>query len=91
MKFEIEIIDRDLEDRATIIEMRSLIEERIQKLSEFSKNNLPNQINFLRGALENIENGWLKWQRERALNKLSEVLNVDRKRFGDREWHDDNY
>lgn len=91
MKFEFEINDKDLEDRNFIIGMRVIIEEEIEKLSEFSRNNLPNEINHLRSALENVENGWLKWQRVRALNKLSEVLNVDRNRFGDREWHDDSY
>lgn len=91
MKFEFEILDKDLDDRKIIIEMRSDIEKRMEMLSEFSKNNLPNQMNHLRGAVEQMENGWLRWQRERALNKLSEVLNVDRKKMGDREWHDDSY
>lgn len=90
MKFEIEILDKDLEDRKVIIEMRAALEERIEKLSEFSRNNLVNQINYLRGSVEQVENGWLKWQRERALNKLSEVLNVERAALGDRCWHDDD-
>lgn len=89
MKFEIEILDKDLEDRAIIIGLRSLIEEKIQTLSDFSKNNLVKELNGLRGNIEWVENAWLKWQRERALNKLSEVLNVDRQRLGDRQWHDD--
>lgn len=89
MKFEIEIIDRDLKDREILIEMRSVIEERIEKLSEFSRNNLIDHINSLRGQIEWLENAWLKWQRERALNKVSEVLNFNRSRLGDREWHDD--
>lgn len=89
MKFEIEILDKDLEDRAIIIGLRSLIEEKIQNLSDFSKNNLVKELNGLRGNIEWVENAWLKWQRERALNKLSEVLNVDRQRLGDRQWYDD--
>ncbi len=91
MIFEFEIIEKDLQDRAILIEMRRLVEEQIEKLSEFSKNNLPNEINHFRGAVESLENRWLFWQRERILNKLSEVLNADRKKFGDREWCDHCY
>lgn len=90
MKLELEILDSDLEDRKVIIEMRSALEERIEKLSEFSRNNLVNEINRLRGQIEWLENGWLKWQRERVLNKFSEAMNIDRQKLGDRDWHDDN-
>jgi hypothetical protein len=88
MKFEIEVLDSDLKDREILVEMQALIEEKMGQLSEFSKNNLGNEWNFLRGALENVENGWLKWQRERALNKLSEALNVERKKFVTMDWND---
>lgn len=89
MKFEFEILDKDLEDRAIIIEMRAAIEERIQKLSEFSKNNLVNELNALREESEWLENRWVMWQRDRVVNKLSEVLNADREMYGDSAWHDD--
>lgn len=88
MKIEIELLDSDMKDREKLIEMRALIEEKMQQLSEFSKNNLPNEWNHVRGALESVENGWLRWQRERVLNKLSEALNVDRNKMGDRDWSD---
>ena len=78
MKFEAEILETDLADRKLIIGMRVLIEAEIKKLSEFSHNNLPNQIDRLRDALEQMENGWLRWQRERVLNLFSAALNIDR-------------
>ena len=89
MKFELEIFDQDLQDRALVIGMRDLIEGEIEKLSDFSRNNLVNQVNFLRGALEQLENRWLYWQKERLLNQLSQVLNVDRAALGDKCWCDD--
>jgi hypothetical protein len=90
VKFEVEILDTDLRDRKVIIEMRSMVEKKMEELSDFARNNLPNEMNHLRSALEQVENQWLSWQRIRALNQLSLVLNVNRERFGDREWHDDN-
>lgn len=89
MNFEFEVFDDDLRDRELIIEMRAILESQIDKLGEFSKNNLVNQLNYLRSSIESVENKWLFWQRERILNKLSEVLNVDRSKLGDKCWHDD--
>lgn len=90
MKFELEILDSDLEDRKKIIELRALFEIKIKQFSGFAQNNLVNEFNRIRGDIEWLENTWIKWQRERALNKLSEVLNVDRDKLGDRDWHDDD-
>lgn len=89
MNFEFEVFDDDLRDRELIIGMWAILENQIDKLGEFSKNNLVNQLNYLRSSIEQVENKWLFWQRERILNKLSEVLNVDRSKLGDKCWHDD--
>jgi hypothetical protein len=87
MKYEFEILDKDLADRELLIGMRVLVEAEIEKLSDYARNGLLHKINDLRGALEYMENGWLFVQRDRALNKLSEVLNVSRIDLG-KEYHD---
>lgn len=89
MKYEFEIFESDLADRTILIEMRAAIEERIAKLSDFGRNTLVKELNELRGGIQWCENVWLHCQREKAVNKLSEVLNADRDRLGDKEWHDD--
>jgi hypothetical protein len=91
MKIEIDLLEADLKDRQVAIEMRAVVEEKISQLSAFAQNNLPNQLNNLRSALEQVENAWLKWQKERVLNKFSEALNVDRDRLGDKAWSDNYY
>ncbi len=89
MKIELEILARDLEDRNVIIEMRASLEAKISKLSEYAKNNMINEINRLRGNIEWLENKWVQEQNKRAVNLLSQSLNVGRSDLGDREWHDD--
>lgn len=84
MKLDIEVNERDLEDWKVIIEMKGVIEHQLAKLSDYSKRNLDPQISQLREQMEWLETGWLFCQKERALTKLSEVLNVRRERFTDR-------
>jgi len=89
MFIDIEILESDLQDRNILIEMRAEVEEKITKLSDYARNNLGQQLNWIRGDIERTESKWLEWQKERAINKLAEALNVGREKFGDREWRDD--
>jgi hypothetical protein len=88
MKFELEILDCDLEDRKKIIKIRSCVEEVLETFSDYAKSSLADEVNRLRGSIERVENEWIELQRRRFMNKLSEVLNVERDKLGDQEWHD---
>ena len=89
MKYEFEILDSDLEDRKRIIEMKEEIRKRIDGLSQYGQNTMSDPLIRLKRELEYCENAWLSTQRERAINKLSEVLNVDRVFLGERYWRED--
>ena len=84
MKFEFEILDADLEDRKKLVEMKEHLKGEIEKLSMFGQNTMSDAIARLMNNLEFAENEWLFCQRNRIVNKLSEVLNVDRSRLGER-------
>ncbi len=84
MKFEFEILDEDLEDRKKLVEMKEHLKSEIEKLSKFGQNTMSDAIARLMNNLEFAENEWLFCQRNRIVNKLSEVLNVDRSRLGER-------
>lgn len=89
MRFEFEINEEDLEDRRKIIEMKEELGRRIEALSKFGQNTMSDSLVRLKNDLEYAENEWLFCQRDRIVNKLSEVLNVDRKRLGESYWRDD--
>lgn len=90
MKYEFEILDSDLEDRRRVIEMKEDLRRRIDSLSQFGQNTMAESLLRLKKDLEWCETEWLFCQRERAINKLSEVLNVERKDLGERYWREDD-
>jgi hypothetical protein len=90
MKFEFEIFDSDIEDRKKIIEMKEEIRKRIDELSDFGKNTMGRGLVALRERLEYCENEWLQCQRDKAMNRLSEVLNVDRASLKEKYWREDD-
>lgn len=89
MKFEFEVFETDLEDRKKIIEMKEELNRRMLDLSKFGQNTMSDSMVRLLNNLEYAENEWLFCQRDKVVNKLSEMLNVDRKRFDEKYWHDD--
>ena len=84
MKFECEILDEDLEDRRKIVEMKENLKKEIESLSKFGQNTMSDALVRIKYDLEFAENEWLFCQRNRIVNKLSEVLNVDRDRLGEK-------
>lgn len=84
MKFEFEILDEDLEDRRKIIEMKENLKKEIEGLSKFGQNTMSDALVRIKNDLEFAENEWLFCQRNRIVNRLSEVLNVDRSRLGEK-------
>ncbi len=84
MKFEFEILDTDLADRTKIIEMKEEMKRRIEGISGFGQNTMSDALVRLQNNLEFAEDEWLFCQRNRLVNKLGEVLNVDRGRLGER-------
>jgi|GEM_PF-3569132 len=90
MKYEFEILDSDLEDRKRIILMKEEIRKRIDELSQYGQNTMSDSLLRLKRDLEYCENEWLSCQREKVINKLSEVLNVDRVSLGERYWREDD-
>lgn len=89
MKFEFEILDTDLEDRKKIIEMKEELRARIDALSKFGQNTMSDALVRLKQDIEFAESEWLFCQRDRMINRLSEVLNVDRGRMGERYWREE--
>lgn len=90
MKYEFEILDADLEDRKKIILMKEQLRNWIDALSEFGQNTMFDSINRLRTNLEWCENEWLNCQREKSLNRLSEILNTDRSSLNETHWSEDD-
>lgn len=89
MKFEIEILDRDLEDRQILSEMREFFDASIKKLSQYFVNEAQTDLENVKAKLEWVENEWLFIQRDRAINKMSEFLNVESKRLSAKEYEYD--
>jgi len=89
MKIEFEILESDIADRNVLIGMRADVEIQISRLSQYGRNTLFDELNALRGKIEWCENVWLRAQKERAINLLSQALNIKRYEHGDEEWRDD--
>lgn len=84
MKIEFEILETDIQDRSKIIEMKEELKRRIEGISDFGQSTMSDALVRIKNDLEFAENEWLFCQRNRLVNKLSEVLNVDRIRLGER-------
>ncbi len=90
MKYDFEILDSDLEDRKKIILMKEELRKRVDELSQFGQNTMSDALVRLKQDLEWCENEWLACQREKTINRLSEILNIDRKNLGERYWREDD-
>jgi hypothetical protein len=90
MKYEFEVLEIDLDDRKKIIAMKEELRRRINELSDFGQNTLVNEISRLKNDLERCESEWVLCQRERAINKLSEVLNANRASLSEMYVHDED-
>ena len=90
MKYDFEKLDSDLEDRKKIILMKEELRKRVDELSQFGQNTMSDSLLRLKENLEWCENEWLACQREKMINRLSEILNIDRKNLGERYWREDD-
>jgi hypothetical protein len=88
MECTFEVLEADLEDRRKIILMKEELRSRIDGLSDFGRNTMHDSIKRLKSDLEFCEQEWLSAQRERALNRLSEALNIDRGALEERYWRE---
>lgn len=89
MKIEFEILEADIADRNILIGIRADVEAQITRLSKYGRNTLFDELNALRGKIEWCENVWLSAQKDRAINLVSQALNIKRMEHGDEEWRDD--
>lgn len=90
MKYLFEILDSDLEDRKKIIQMKESLLDKIEELTEFGQNTMRVSLERVKDNLEWCENEWLRCQREKAVNRLSEILNIDRDRLGEKYWDEND-
>jgi hypothetical protein len=76
MKIEIELLDRDFEDRKILGSLREMVLNHLEKLSDYGKNTIAYSRECILADIEGAENEWINCQRERVLNSFSQALNT---------------
>lgn len=90
MKFEIEINDKDIEDRKILQQTIANVKNFSKNMSAYGNNTMARSLYELRDSLENCDREWLLNQRKAVENKLSEVLNIELKKWIEvNEWETD--
>lgn len=82
MKFEFEILEKDLEDRRILEEMRTHLNNLLASLSQYGKNTMIKGIDRIINNIEFAQAEWLLEQKQRVFNLLTTKLNIPKEQWG---------
>lgn len=77
MKFEVEILDTDLNDKNLIMEAVRLVSDLTLQISETGRKSLVNELIEINEAIDQLKSKWFIHQEEKIKSKLLEFFGED--------------